>query len=82
MRVDLNIADELRQIVRDELLAALRPDDQWLDSAGTAAHLKCSKQRIYNLTSGGKIPVHREGSRLLFYRSELDAWITSGEAAA
>jgi excisionase family DNA binding protein len=71
------LAQRAAEIVREQ-----EPEsaDEWLDVAGAAGYLKCGRRRIYNLVSEGRIPVHREGSRLLFKRSELDAWIESGRA--
>jgi hypothetical protein len=58
--------------------------EPWIGVEDAAAHLGCKPQRIYDLvcrraTSG--IPHRKEGSRLLFRRSELDRWIDSGRAA-
>jgi excisionase family DNA binding protein len=37
--------------------------------------LACKRQRIYDLVSRRTIPHRKEGSRLLFKLSHLDAWI-------
>lgn len=64
-----------------ELLGPLGEQrDEWLDVKGAAEHLKCKPQRVYDLSSAGRIPVHREGGRLLFSRSELDQWVRDGGA--
>jgi len=56
------------------------PQTPWL-TADTAAHyIGCGKRRIYDLAAANRIPVHREGNRLLFHRDELDSWIVSGAA--
>jgi excisionase family DNA binding protein len=55
-----------------------RPDpapEPWVDVAGAAEHLACKRQRIYDLVHAKRIPHHRDGSRLLFRRSELDVWL-------
>jgi excisionase family DNA binding protein len=39
---------------------------------------RCPKSRIYDLVSARRIPHERDGSRLLFRRSALDGWVTSG----
>src|SRR2546429_4314385 len=41
-----------------------RPDP-WLDVAGAAEYLSCTTSRIYSLVGAHRIPVHRDGSRLL-----------------
>src|SRR5262245_60194026 len=50
-------------------------DDGWLDVKDAAAYLSCPRSRIYALVSADRIPHERDGSRLLFRRSELDAWL-------
>jgi excisionase family DNA binding protein len=52
-----------------------KPDTGWLDVTGAALHLQCPKSRLYSLVSAHRIPVHRDGSRLLFDRHELDCFI-------
>lgn len=49
--------------------------DTWLDVDGAARHLACGRRRIYDLHSQRRIPAHKDGSRLLFRRSELDAYV-------
>lgn len=50
----------------------------WLDVDGAARHLACPRSRIYALVSSRRIPHHRDGSRLLFRREELDEWVRTG----
>jgi excisionase family DNA binding protein len=52
--------------------------ERWIGVEQAAAHLACPKSRIYDLVSARRIPHEREGSRLLFRRSDLDAWVTGG----
>jgi excisionase family DNA binding protein len=87
VRVRLELTDEQLEAIAErvaELLAdrdrEQHGDDGWLDVAGAAEHLSCPASRIYSLTSSGRIPVHRDGSRLLFRRSELDAYVAAGGA--
>jgi excisionase family DNA binding protein len=77
------VPDELVEAVAHraaELLAGRLPPDPWLDVAGAAEYLACPPSRIYALVSACRIPVHRDGSRLLFRRSELDLWVERGGA--
>ena len=62
-------------------LAAPSPSAEWLDVAGAADHLCCKPRRLHDLVSQGRVPHYREGGRLVFRRSELDEWITSGRAS-
>jgi excisionase family DNA binding protein len=43
-----------------------------------AEHLSCGRSRVYALVSAGRIPYRKDGSRLLFRRSELDGWLAGG----
>jgi excisionase family DNA binding protein len=52
----------------------------YIDAAGAAAFLSCPISRIYSLVSAGRIPHHRDGSRLLFDRCELRAYVRAGGA--
>ena len=80
--------------VTDDLVAALAPAiadllaerqaapavDAWLTVDEAATYLRCNRSRIYALTSQGALPVHKDGSRSLFRRSELDQYIANGGA--
>ena len=57
-----------------ELVDAGGPEP-WIDVQAAADHIACKRQRIYDLVHADRIPHHRDGSRLLFRRSELDAWL-------
>jgi excisionase family DNA binding protein len=50
----------------------------YLDVKGAAEFLACEPGRIYALNSAGRIPSHRDGSRLLFDRAELREWVRNG----
>ena len=77
---------DLARLVLDELrgnpaaLAELRElidgDDgveAWVGVERAAEHRGCKPQRIYNLVHARAIPYRKDGSRLLFRLSELDA---------
>lgn len=65
-----------------EILAEQAPaiDTGYLDVDGAAEFLACGKSRIYSLVSAGRLPVHRDGSRLLFDRGELRDYVRAGGA--
>jgi excisionase family DNA binding protein len=44
--------------------------------AEAADYLRCSKQRVYDLTASGRLPVSKDGTRSLFRREWLDAYLT------
>jgi excisionase family DNA binding protein len=52
----------------------------WLSLPAAAEHLACPKSRLYALVSARRIPFHKDGSRLLFDRGELDEWVRAGGA--
>lgn len=49
--------------------------DRWLTVEQAAEHMACSRQRIYDLASQGALVGGRDGSRRVFRRSELDAYL-------
>jgi excisionase family DNA binding protein len=63
------------------LTASQTPTEPWVGAEDAARHLACRRQRIYDLVNRRAIPHRKEGSRLLFKLSQLDAWIGSGGAA-
>ena len=65
----------------DLLAERLEPtEDRWLSAEDAAQYLGCPKSRLYALASckPSRVPVERDGSRLVFKRSELDAWVRAG----
>jgi excisionase family DNA binding protein len=81
------LSPEALQELADRLapLLAARLDngrsEGWLDVAAAAEHLSCPTSRVYSLVSAHRIPVHRDGTRLLFDREELDQWVRDGGAS-
>lgn len=54
------------------------PPEPWVGVDLAAEHLACGKARVYALVSANRIPFEKDGSRLLFRRSALDAWLADG----
>lgn len=80
--VDPGFIEAIASRVAD-LLAEREPDPEpWIDAKQAAEHLACPVGRVYALvgTTPPRIPVHRDGSRLLFRRSELDDFVLAGGA--
>jgi len=69
------LADQIADAVAERL--PNRPEP-YLNATGAAEYLACGKSRIHALASAGRIPVHRDCSRLLFRTSELDEWVEEG----
>lgn len=66
------IARRAAAIVADSLSSRQQP---FLRVDQAAEHLACKPQRIYDLVSQGRLDCHRDGRRLLFRRSDLDAYL-------
>ncbi len=75
---------ELRQIIREEITAALNTDparvsgtDQelFINTDQAAAFIGLKKTSLYNLVHQNKIPFHKTGKRVLFKMSELSTWV-------
>jgi excisionase family DNA binding protein len=54
---------------------ATAPVSPWLNAAEAAEHLRCRKDRIYDLIALGKLHPRRDGRRVLLRRGDLDAYI-------
>jgi hypothetical protein len=78
------VAQRAADLLADRMAAPVEP---WIGVDDAAAHLACSTHRVYRLVAQARnrrtphdrrIPHHHEGQRLLFRRSELDAWAGRG----
>lgn len=81
----LDLPNELVELVAERAaeLVAERTKDQaegFLDVGGAAEFLACPTSRIYSLVSTKRIPHYRDGSRLLFVRTELREYVQNGGA--
>jgi excisionase family DNA binding protein len=84
MRVELIVTDKQLELIARRAADLVddreRSPDGFLDAAAAAAFLACPRSRVYALVSAKRIPHHRDGSRLLFDRAELRAWVRAGGA--
>lgn len=87
MNLGLELSDQALDAIAERVASLLadrasgsRSDGGYLDVIGAAEFLACPTSRVYALTSAGRLPVHRDGSRLLFDRGELRAYIANGGA--
>ncbi|PWU23551.1 MAG: hypothetical protein C5B48_08390 [Candidatus Rokuibacteriota bacterium] len=55
-----------------ELLPQPAPASPYLRIDEAADYLRCSRQRIYDLLSAGRVARYKDGSRVLVLRAELD----------
>jgi excisionase family DNA binding protein len=71
------IAQRAAEIIRDQT----QPVPDYMTVAEAASYMRCgSKQRMYDLVSQGRIEPCRDGTRLLFKRTTVDAYL-SGEGS-
>ncbi len=75
------VVDLLVERTVQRLGASTAVVESWVGVDSAATHLACKRQRIYDPVSRRAIPHRKEGTRLLFKLSHLDAWIEGGGAA-
>jgi len=79
--LNIELPPELIEAIAKRAAELVEPQaDVWLSVAEAADHLRCTRSRIYSLVSARRIPHHKDGSRVLFRRSELDRWVEQGGA--
>jgi excisionase family DNA binding protein len=70
------IVDRLAERVAEELAARMAPlSAPYLNVDQAAEYLACDKRRIYDLVEREAVVCYRDGKRLLFRRSDLDAYV-------
>ena len=69
--------DQLADLLAPRLVRRLIPshDDRWLNSHQAAEYLGCPRSRIHDLVQLGKLTPRRDGRRLAFKRSDLEAYL-------
>ena len=65
---------QLRQLLDAPPPANREP---WIDAHEAATHLGAPLSRVYDLSRKNAIPCNRDGTRLMFRRSMLDAWVAT-----
>jgi excisionase family DNA binding protein len=82
LQVPPDLIDEIVKRVAHLLAQREAHVPAYLTPQEAADYLRCrSVQRIYDLTSQGRLPVCKDGSRNLYRRADLDAYLT-GEVTA
>lgn len=79
----LQMPTEALECLADQVAARLAeqigpPPESYIDADEAADYLACKKKRINELKEAGRIPCYRDGRRLLFKRSDLDAYVAKG----
>lgn len=78
---ELSVPDELLERIAVRVAELLAPvlaapaASPWLTVGEAAEYLRCKPKRVYDLVSQRRISAHRDGSRLLFSRDELDGYV-------
>ena len=59
----------------------VRPADQWMSLKELCEYLPShpAEQTVYGWTSCHQIPFHKRGKRIMFLKSEIDAWLHDGK---
>lgn len=75
--LDDDALDALAEALAPRLAAHLAATeaDGWLNTEEAASYLACPRGRIHDLVQLGKLEPRRDGRRLLFRRSDLDAYL-------
>ncbi len=68
------LADRLAPFLGERLRSS-GAASPWLNAQDAARYLACSRGRLYDLVQVGKLSPSRDGRRLLFRRSDLDAYL-------
>lgn len=67
------IAARAAELVLERLGDAQAAPSEFLSVQEAAAFLRCSRQRVYDLLSDGRLARHKDGSRVLVSRADLVA---------
>jgi excisionase family DNA binding protein len=68
--------------VSDQLHATAQPAaSPYMTVAEAATYIRANPQRIYDLVSSRRLPKHKDGSRVLILRSELDHYLAGRHQA-
>jgi excisionase family DNA binding protein len=73
------IAERVADLLTGRVGAALGSRSPWLDVNEAADYLRCKPKRVYDLVSQSRVPAHKDGSRLLLHRDELDAYLRAAD---
>lgn len=59
----------------------VRLADQWMNLKELCEYLPShpAEQTVYGWTSCHQIPFHKRGKRIMFLKSEIDAWLRDGK---
>jgi len=73
------LAERVARLVLASIGTAGDRGHQYMTVAEAADYLRCSRQRIYDLRSSGRLSRIADGSRALISRAELDEYLFANE---
>lgn len=73
------IASRAAEIVLEQL-AVSEASSPWLTVSEAAEYMRASKQRVYDLCSARRLTRHKDGSRVLVSRAEIDAYLAGASS--
>ena len=76
------IAERAAELLEERVSTIWDTASPWLYVDEAADYLRCSRQRVYDLKSSGRIVSAQDGKRSLFHRDVLDAYLLGGDARA
>jgi len=84
LQLPSELVEQLAEQVAERAAALLSDgqgqEERWLTVESAAVYLDCKPRRLYEFVERRLIPHERDGRRILFLRSELDAWVRAGGA--
>jgi excisionase family DNA binding protein len=80
LTLTLELSGEQLDAIAESVAVRLRPAPlehatPWLNTADAAAYLAAKPARLHDLVQLGRLTPRRDGRRLLFHRSDLDAYL-------
>lgn len=58
-----------------EIIQRDRVRSPWMTTEECADYMRCDRKRVYDLVSQGRLPVHKDGTRSVFFIEEVDAYL-------
>jgi excisionase family DNA binding protein len=65
----------VRRVVRAELAERLPPPSPYMTVPEAAEYLRCSRQRVDDLLSAGRLERVKDGGRTLVRRRDVERWL-------
>jgi hypothetical protein len=75
-----NEVSEIKRLLLEKSNEQPTQTDRWFDLADLCIYRpdKPAKATVYGEVHKGVIPVHKRGKKLMFLKSEIDAWLKQG----